>query len=174
MKETVEYCVAKERSTYRKSIEKLLRAWKQIFLYISLLSWIVSFYHLNTNRIRNVKVNLLNNFIRPLSYSLCTACTLPYLEILCYMVAYLSGREYCETFSQISRIVIVTLDIISIKISTQLLWYPWEIYDLKMDNEIEIQQIVGGVDLEKLENPATRRRPLFMWVSQTIHNRYLL
>ena len=107
----------------------------------------------------------LNNFIRLLSDSLCTARTLPYLEILCYMVGYLSSREYCETFSQISRIVIVRLDIISIKISTQLLWYPWEIYDLKMDNGIEIQQIVGGVDLEKLENHAPRRRPLFMWVT---------
>ena len=132
MLETVEYCVAKERSTYRKSIEKLLRAWKQIFLYISLLSWIVSFYHLKPNSWIPIGfgVNLLNNFIRPLSYSLCTACTLPYLEILCYMVAYLSGREYCETFSQISSLVIVRLDITSIKISTQLLRYPWEIYTI--------------------------------------------
>ena len=115
------------------------------------------------------------NLIRLLSFILCTACTLSYLEIQCYMVAYLSSREYCETFSQISSLVIVSLDITSIKISTQLLRYPWEIYDLKMDNKIEIQQIVGCDDLEKFENHASRRRPLFMWVRvRQYNNRYLL
>ena len=35
-------------------------------------------------------------------------------------------------------------------------------YNLEMDNGNEIQEIVTSVDLEKFENHASRRRPLFM------------
>ena len=65
-------------------------------------------------------------------------CLLVYVRLVLFLTWKLSVicsenlpvREYCETFSQISSLVIVRLDITSIKISTQLLRYPWEIYTI--------------------------------------------